>query len=182
MGVEPVGGAAGRGPHVRVRHPLQDVLVQRVKMPVGPSAAAHRVENVPVFHIVAGTDHAVETDQAVIVDRLGAGQRVRPPRVPEVGVHQTVVMPQLVADHSQAGALRPHPAASHRSQAAKVEPGHRHETRDVKVVVLLEVTGLPGPLVGVVHQRPRPVQRIIELRLRQGQQWRDRRNQRRLVE
>ena len=59
MRVEAVAAASNSAVHIGVRDPVEQILGQRVEMPVGPAAAAHRVKNIPIFHIVAGADDAV---------------------------------------------------------------------------------------------------------------------------
>ena len=114
MRVEAVGAAPDSAVHVRVRHPVQKVFGQRAEMPIASAAAAHGVKNIPVFHIVTGTNDAVETDQAVDVERIidWIGE-IGTPCVPEVGMEQTVIVPELMAGHAQTGTLQPDAAPPH---------------------------------------------------------------------
>src|SRR5439155_6691783 len=96
--VKAVGAAPDSAVNVGVRDPTEEIFGQRVEMPVASAAAAHGVKNIPVFHVVAGADHAVESDQTIdvkwIVDWIGG---VGTPRVPEISMEQTVIVPQLMA-------------------------------------------------------------------------------------
>ena len=114
MRVESVGAAPDSVVHVHVRHPVQKVFGQRAEMPVASAAAAHGVKYIPVFHIMTGTDDAVETDQTVDVEGIINGTRqVGTPRVPEIRMEQAVIVPQLMADHTQTGTLQPDAAPPH---------------------------------------------------------------------
>ena len=141
-GINPIDAVGADVGHGRIRQPIQEVLEHRAELVIPSRRRAHRVVGVAVFGV--GSQPCAEGE---VVHR----------RVPEIRVHQPVIVPQFVRGDSHTGALQPNSLAVHIGQAgpaAEVRPRDRGETSDVERVIGGVIPSEAGGGTRVVEQRP----------------------------